>query len=317
MIFGSAVMVVTTLWLYGRFTRTTWYDEVSIHPIQTSRQDPQKLDDAVFTITGAFCGPAHLDRLEREWSKQATVYRVWYPIDIFSMRKAVDEVYRAIRFSESELRHQRFYILGYSLGGLIGLLVWMKAMRCDPEFAKTKLRLVVHDSPLGFQHLLIPGGLAVPKKVRRAWMWLGANLWWMVRPGPLLNWVARPFMHLAFPYVPDERLDAEADQQQIREHRQFLARNRASLMVAKIAAIGRKRELFGDEEMPVVFVRSGLDEVVAGDEAVTGWKLLFPMLHVIQLPANTGHITAPENHNAYKEASNAAFDWLLKCEQKM
>lgn len=310
MILVTTSTVIAALWLYGRLTRSTWYDEVSIHPIQTSRQDSQKLEDAIFTITGAFCGPAHLERLEKEWAERATVYRVWYPLDLFSMKKAVDAVYRSIRFHESELGHRRFYIMGYSLGGLIGLLVWMKAMRCDPEFARTKLRLVIHDSPLGFQHLLIPGGVVVPAKARRAWMWLGANLWWMVRPGPLLNWIARPFMHLAFPYLPERLLDEGADRNQIREHRQFLARNRASLVVAKIAAIGRARKLFGAERMPVVAICCGLDEVVAGDEAVAGWRQLFPSLHVIHLPEATRHISVPENHTAYAAADAAAFAWL-------
>lgn len=300
---------VAMLWANGRRTRARWQDTSSLEPLSVEEGGADTATDAFVSITGAFCGPSHLEALEREWARRGTVYRYLYPTDLFSMKEAVDEVYDMLCSYDRQHNHREIYLMGYSLGGLISLLVWMCARKKNPALA-AKLRLVVHDSPLGFQHLLIPGGMAVPAWLMSAWCWLGRNLWWLLRPGPVLNLIARPFMRLAFPDLPVELQDAGADNDQIRRHRKFLAACRLSLMISKIAAIGATRELAGDEQMPIVVVRCGLDEVVAGDPAAEGWQALFPKAHVIQLGSNSRHISAPENGVSFMQAADSAIGYL-------
>lgn len=304
-----ALTAVATLWFNGRVIRAGWYDTPSIHPYPTTKRGPDMMTEAYVTITGAFCGPPHLEALEEEWAKRGRVYRFRYPIDLFSMRKAVKEIYNKLCFYDKESNHQHIFVKGYSLGGLIGLLVWMYARKHNRQLAD-KLRLVVHDSPLGFEHLLIPGGMTVPGWLMPAWLWLGRNLWWLLRPGPVLNWIAKPFMPFAFPDLPIELQDDGANNDQIRRHREFLAGCRLSLMISKIAAIGARRELFGDEAMPIVIVWCGKDEVVAGDPSAEAWVKLFPKAHCIPLGPNTRHISVPENASSFLRADQEAIAYL-------
>jgi alpha-beta hydrolase superfamily lysophospholipase len=303
--------VVVALWLNGRWRRAGWYDTPAIHPQTTSKCGSDMMADAFVSITGAFCGPPHLERLEAGWAEQGVVYRFRYPVDLFSMRKTVRELYGKIEYYDREHNHRHIFMMGYSLGGLIALLVWMHACRKNRRLAN-KLRLVVHDSPLGFEHLLIPGGMAVPSWLMPTWRWLGRNLWWLLRPGPVLNWIAKPFMRFAFPDLPTELQDEGANGDQIRRHREFLAGCRLSLMISKIAAIGAKRELLGDKEAPIVVVQCGKDEVVASNPAAEAWQALFPKAHFIPLGPNTRHISAPENATSFLDADQEAVAYLKK-----
>lgn len=301
MFYVVVALAFVALWLNGNRVRGTWSDKTIVRP-PLAYTGGGTATVGIFMLTGAFNGPAHLERQAQELRQEGDVYVTVYPTRLFSAIKAVKAVFAAITGTS----YDRIVLIGYSLGGLLALRVLELAFILNPALS-SRIELIIGDAPLGPQHLLIPGGARVPKAVMPFWLRI-APLLRFVHPGPILNLLSPLVAKVFFVEMEESKREPGTDMDQFRRHMAFLRANLVSLIVAQIAAMASQKPFQArPRSNRVTYLQCDHDVVVAGDEARADWKKLFPDMTVIKVGPGTQHVAIVEAHEAFAKAVRSHF----------
>lgn len=280
---GTVVM-----WLHGRRRRASWDARTVCR--SESYEGEGASPKTFFVLTGAFNGPEHTEQQVQELRRQGDVRVFDWAERRFDFDQAVEELWSAVRATKG-----RKVLIGWSLGGLVVFRMLYLAYADDPEIAK-ELELVVGDSPLYAQHLLLPDGRGtkVPPAVMRR-----ARLVRFIHPGPVANLLlSRVIAKSSFQEVSRE---PGADQELLARHMARLRSNKLSRMVDQIVAIVMQPDHpVRGWSNKVTYVKCQDDVVIDGDLTLTTWKRHFPDLQVREVEAP--HIAVPERPEAYRKA---------------
>ncbi|MDX2775898.1 alpha/beta hydrolase [Streptomyces caniscabiei] len=287
-LFGIAVM-----WLRGKKKRASWDARTTYrHEPYLGKGVPAK---TYFVLTGAFNGPEHTEQQVEELRLEGDVYVFDWAKYRFDFEQTAEILWSVVRTVKG-----RKILVGWSLGGLAVFRMLYLAYADDAETAK-KLELIVGDSPLCAQHLLLPDGKGtkVPPLVMKH-----ARLVRFVRPGPIANrLLSRVIAKNSFHEVVR---GPGANQELLGRHMARLHRNKLSRMVDQIVAIIMQPDhpVMGWKNK-TTYVKCQDDVVIDAELTLADWKRHFPHLTVHKVKG-APHIAVPEWPEAYREVLAAA-----------
>lgn len=276
------------MWLRGKRRRTSWDART------TPRHEPYlgkgKPPKTFFILTGAFNGPEHTEQQVKELRFEGDVYVFDWAEYRFDFEQAVEILWSVVRTVKG-----RKVLVGWSLGGLVVFRMLYLAYADDSETAR-EFELVVGDSPLCAQHLLLPDGKGtkVPPVIMRH-----AKLARFIHPGPVANLLlSRVIAKNSFREIAR---GPGADQELLFRHMARLHRNKLSRMVDQVVAIIMQPDhpVMGWSNK-VTYVKCQDDVVIDAELTLAAWKRHFPHLTEREVKGAL-HISVPEWPEAYRE----------------